>query len=103
MTAPTHASAEFSLADYLRPHDTVLVGQAAAEPHELVAQLIDASRQIANLTVVCGYGLSDDWKRVTRGKPRVATYSAHGPLRGLARSGFRRTVACDATMPRLGY
>ncbi|HDR9583355.1 TPA: hypothetical protein QDC22_000742 [Burkholderia stabilis] len=110
MTAPTHASSEFSLADYLRPNDTVLVGQAAAEPHELVAQLINASQQIANLTVVCGYALSDDWKRVTRGKPRVATYSAHGPLRSLARSGeidilpnhyshFERLVTTGAFQP----
>ncbi|WP_198968746.1 acetyl-CoA hydrolase/transferase family protein [Xylophilus sp. ASV27] len=112
MTTPTHAPFAISLLDYLRPQDTVLVGQAAAEPHELVAQLVDASQQIADLTVVCGYALSDDWKRVTRGKPRVVTYSAHGPLRGLARSGeidilpnhyshFGRLVTTGAFQPNV--
>ncbi|WP_077003110.1 acetyl-CoA hydrolase/transferase family protein [Variovorax sp. KK3] len=110
MTTPTPTSCAISLADYLRPHDTVLVGQAAAEPHELVAQLIDASQEISDLTVVCGYALSDDWKRVTRSKLRVATYSAHGPMRGLARSGeidilpnhyshFERLVTTGAFQP----
>ncbi|MBV6759840.1 acetyl-CoA hydrolase/transferase family protein [Rhodococcus opacus] len=87
MSTPIRVFADFSLADHLRAHDTVLVGQAAAEPHELVARLMEASQQIDGLTVVCGYALSDDWTRVTRDRPRVVTYSAHGPMRRLTRSG----------------
>jgi acyl-CoA hydrolase len=79
---------DLNIADYLRPGDTVVVGQAAAEPPALVAKLIAAARDIKGLTAVCGYTLSDAWREVSAGKPHITTYVAHGALRGLAATGL---------------
>lgn len=68
---------------HLRPGDTVLIGQAVAEPPSLVEQLIDAARTVDGLTAVCGYTLSDAWSAVTPGRPRIKAYAAHGALRRL--------------------
>lgn len=94
MTATPGSSADLSLADYLSPGDVVLIGQAAAEPEGLVERLIDAARDIDGLTAVCGYALTDAWGKVGPGRPRVLTYSAHGPMRPLARQGLMEVLPC---------
>lgn len=74
---------ELDIAAHLRPGDTVVIGQAVAEPPTLVEQLIDAARSIDGLTALCGYTLSDAWLRATPGHPFVKAYAAHGALRKL--------------------
>lgn len=81
-------AADLDIADYLKPGDTVVIGQAAAEPPVLVEKLIRAAQTIEGLTVVCGYTLSDAWEGATPGKPRIKTYVAHGALRALSAKGM---------------
>lgn len=80
--------AELDLVGFLRPGDTILVGQATAEPLRLVDQLLDTSETVENLTVVCGYAQSPAWERATSGRLRIKSYAAHGPLRKLSRKGL---------------
>ncbi|MGM7648770.1 acetyl-CoA hydrolase/transferase family protein [Nocardia sp. JW2] len=82
------------MAEFLRPGDTVVVGQAAAEPRELVAHLIEATQDIDGVTAVVGYALTDAWAKVTPEHPKVLTYSAHGPMRRLAREGLLEILPC---------
>ncbi|MFC0446770.1 acetyl-CoA hydrolase/transferase family protein [Rhodococcus jostii] len=86
--------ADLHMADYLRPGDTVVIGQATAEPPELVARLIEVAHQCERLTAVCGYSLSDAWAKVTTGRPRVVGYAAHGALRPLAAKGLMEVLPC---------
>jgi acyl-CoA hydrolase len=79
---------DFEITDYLKAGDTVLVGQAAAEPPTLVERFVDAAGEVGNLTALCGYTLSDAWGKVTAGKPAVRTYVAHGSLRDLSAKGL---------------
>ena len=59
--------ADLDIARYLRPGDTVLIGQAAAEPPALVTKFIAAAHKIGGLTAFCGYTLSDAWAAVSPG------------------------------------
>jgi acyl-CoA hydrolase len=71
------------LTPYLKRGDTVVIGQAVAEPPILVEGLIEAAQTIDDLTALCGYTLSDAWSAVTPGKPWITAYAAHGALRKL--------------------
>jgi len=84
--------ADLDIARYLRPGDTVLIGQAAAEPPVLVEKFIAAARDIGGLTAFCGYTLSDAWDGVSAGKPHIKAYVAHGPLRRLSAKGLVEIV-----------
>ena len=66
--------AEIGMTRYLRPGDTVLIGQAAAEPPDLVEQFIAAAHAIGGLTAFCGYTLSDAWAGVSPGQPNIRAY-----------------------------
>ena len=79
--------AQFDIAPFLRPGDHVLIGQAAAEPPELVESLIVASETVEGLTAICGYTASDEWSRLPPHQMSVAGYVAHGALRKLAKGG----------------
>jgi acyl-CoA hydrolase len=76
------------LAEALRPGDRVLIGQAVAEPPSLVAELVRAAARMDDVTAICGYALAAAWRDVTRGRPRITSYAAHGMLRRLAASGL---------------
>ena len=54
--------ADLDIAEYLRPGDTVLIGQAAAEPPVLVEKFIAAARDIGGLTAFCGYTSRPTWR-----------------------------------------
>lgn len=97
MSSPASSSgaaalADLDLAGYLRPGDSVLIGQAAAEPPLLVASFIDAAHAIGGLTAFCGYTLSDAWRAVSPGRPHIRAYVAHGSLRELAANGLVEIV-----------
>ena len=78
----------FDIAVYLRPGDTVLIGQATAEPPVLVEHFIEAAQRIDDLTALCGYTLSDAWAGVGPGRPHITAYAAHGVFRKLASQGL---------------
>jgi acyl-CoA hydrolase len=84
--------ADLDIAGYLRPGDTVLIGQAAAEPPVLVEKFIAAARDIGGLTAFCGYTLSPAWEGVSAGQPHIKAYVAHGPLRKLGVKGLVEIV-----------
>ena len=86
--------AEIDMTRYLRPGDTVLIGQAAAEPPALVEQFIAAAHTIGGLTAFCGYTLSDAWAGVSPGQPNIKAYLAHGALRKLSANGLVDIVPC---------
>jgi acyl-CoA hydrolase len=75
------------LISLLRPGDTVLVGQATAEPPGLVRMLLDAAGSVPGLTAFCGYTLSDAWRAIGTAGPRIKTYAAHGVFRELMKRG----------------
>ena len=66
--------ADLDIAQYLRLGDTVLIGQAAAEPPALVEKFIEAAHAIGGLTAFCGYTLSDAWADVSPGQPNIKAY-----------------------------
>lgn len=76
------------LADHLRPGDTVLIGQAVAEPPRLVERLIALAPRVPGLTALCGYTLSNGWDAVQPGTLDVKGFIAHGGLRKLAARGL---------------
>jgi acyl-CoA hydrolase len=82
------------MASYLRPGDTVLIGQAAAEPPALVAQFIAAAHRIDGLTALCGYTLSSAWADVGPGQPHIKAYVAHASLRQLSARGLVEIIPC---------
>jgi len=86
--------ADLDIARYLRPGDTVLIGQAAAEPQALVEKFIAAAHAIGGLTAFCGYTLSDAWAGVSPGQPNIKAYVAHGALRKLSAKGLVDIVPC---------
>ncbi|NKQ55510.1 methyltransferase [Amycolatopsis sp. K13G38] len=84
----------FSILDHVRPGDHVTVGEAAAEPRELVAHLFAAAGELEPMTVLCGYSLNDAWRTVHPGRPAVKSYAAHGSLRKLAAAGALEILPC---------
>lgn len=86
--------ADLDIAQYLRPGDTVLIGQAAAEPPVLVGKFITAAHAIGGLTAFCGYTLSDAWAGVSPGQPDIKAYVAHGALRELSAKGLVDIIPC---------
>jgi acyl-CoA hydrolase len=83
---------DLDIARYLRSGDTVLIGQAAAEPPGLVTKFIEAAHSTGGLTAFCGYTLSDAWQAVSPGQPHIRAYVAHGSLRQLAAKGLVEIV-----------
>ena len=75
------------LVSLLQPGDTVLIGQATAEPPGLVSMLVDAAGSVPRLTAFCGYTLSEAWKTIGTAGPRIKTYAAHGVFRDLMERG----------------
>jgi acyl-CoA hydrolase len=78
---------DFSILDHIKPGDTVLIGQATAEPPGLVRHLIAAAEQVDDITAFCGYTLSDEWNAVAETGLTVKAYAAHGALRRLGKIG----------------
>jgi acyl-CoA hydrolase len=78
---------ELDVFEHLRPGDTVLIGQATAEPPGLVRLLIQAAEELDGITAFCGYTLSDAWNAVGENGLSVKTYAAHGALRRLGAIG----------------
>ena len=78
---------EALLAAYLRDGDSVLVGQAAAEPVTLVDELLRAAAPLTEVTAMCGLTVNDRWLDAPDAGVTVSSYLAHGPLRILAERG----------------
>jgi acyl-CoA hydrolase len=82
-----HDLTNHELVSLLQPGDTVLIGQATAEPPRLVSMLIEAADAVPRLTAFCGYTLSGAWKAIGAAGPRIKTYAAHGVFRELMKRG----------------
>lgn len=76
------------LSQILRPGDSVVIGQATAEPPRLVEELIKAATVVPDVTAICGYCLTPVWETVEPGGLRVHTYAAHGAFRRLGQRGL---------------
>src|ERR687889_1381274 len=79
---------DFDIRDHLKPGDMVVVGQATAEPPDLVGRLIAAAQDVSELVALCGYSLTDAWNEVTASGPRVRTYFSHCAFRKLGDRGL---------------
>jgi acyl-CoA hydrolase len=88
------SSGDLDLAAHLRPGDTVIVGQATAEPPALVEELIEAAHAIKGITAFCGYALTPAWARTSAARPSITSYAGHGALRMLAERGLVNVIPC---------
>jgi len=71
------------LADYLRPDDRIVIGQATGEPFGLVAALLALAPRLGGLKVFCGYSLNPVWKGVVPDTLQVSTYCGLGAIGAL--------------------
>ena len=68
------------LAEYLRPGDRIVVGQATGEPVGLIAALLEIAPRFEQLKVFCGFSLNPVWKGEVPGELRVSTYCGLGSM-----------------------
>ena len=80
------------LAQHLRPGDHVVIGQAAAEPAGLVAELIELAPRLGSLDVFCGYSFNPMWAQVLNPALRVSTYCGLGTVRHQVARGSARVI-----------
>lgn len=66
------------LAECLRPGDSVVVGQATAEPVGLVAELFALAPRIGTLDVFCGFSQNPAWQEPMPDAIRVSSYCEIG-------------------------
>lgn len=80
------------LSDILRPGDSVVVGQAAAEPMGLVADLFELAPRLGSVDVFCGLSLNPAWGGHVPDALRLSTYLGMGAMRTLVGQGRARVV-----------
>ena len=80
------------LSQHLRRGDHVVIGQVAAEPAGLVAELIALAPRIGPIDVFCGYSLNPVWERDLDPALRIATYCGLGTVRHQVASGVARVL-----------
>jgi acyl-CoA hydrolase len=83
-----------ALSAYLRPGDTVVVGQATAEPRGLVRDLFELAPRLGHLGAFCGFSLNDDWGAAPADHLAVSSYCGQGSVRGLAARNALSIVPC---------
>jgi acyl-CoA hydrolase len=83
------------LAEVLRPGDQVLIGQATAEPTELVQALFELAPRISGLEAFCGLSLNPAWSQNVPEALSVATYCGVGTLGPLVERGRARVMPCS--------
>lgn len=86
------------LADCLRPGDRVVIGQAAAEPLGLVADLFELAPRLGGLDVFCGLSLNPAWETQVPDAVRVSTYLGMGTLRPLIARERVRIVPASVSL-----
>lgn len=82
------------LSAYLRPGDTVVVGQATAEPCGLVQDLFELAPRLGHLGAFCGFSLNDAWAAAPLGHLTVSSYCGQGSVRALAARNALSIVPC---------
>ena len=88
------------LSEHLRRGDRVVVGQVAAEPAGLVAELIALAPRIGPLEVLCGYSLNPVWERDVDPALRISAYCGLGTIRHQVTRGVARVM--PAQLSQLG-
>lgn len=82
------------LADYLRPGDRIVIGQATGEPAGLDAALFEMAPRMGAIEVFCGLSLNPAWQGTPPDALRVSTYCGMGTLAGLVARGRARVTPC---------
>jgi acyl-CoA hydrolase len=90
------------LSAYLRPGDTIVVGQATAEPQGLVRDLFELAPRLGHLRAFCGFSLNGAWGAAPAGQLAVSSYCGQGSMRGLAARNALSIVPCHySQLPEL--
>lgn len=87
------------LAECLRPGDSVVVGQATAEPVGLVAELFALAPRIGTLDVFCGFSQNPAWQEPMPDAIRVSSYCGLGTVGKLVAHGKARV--CPSPLSQL--
>jgi acyl-CoA hydrolase len=82
------------LSAYLRPGDTVVVGQATAEPRGLVQDLFELAPRLGHLSAFCGFSLNDAWAAAPLSHLTVSSYCGQGAVRALDARNALSIVPC---------
>jgi acetyl-CoA hydrolase len=87
------APGAIDLAAYIRPGDTVVIGQASAEPTTLTRALVAQAASLGNITVFVGATFSDTFGA---GAPASLAFKSYG---GIARNAVLAKVGRLAIVP----
>lgn len=99
---PISASGIPQLAAWIRPGDTVLWGQATAEPLTLTRALVAQRHALARLRIFIGIGVADTVRPEQADAFDFIGYAATGPHRALARAGLLQILPVHySTLPAL--
>lgn len=88
------AADSLDLARYIRPGDTVVIGQGCAEALTLTEALLDARAAIGRCTVFLGPVFSGSFRPEHGDHLRFSGYAASGSNQALARAGLLDIVPC---------
>lgn len=91
------AADALDLAGIVRPGDTVLWGQACAEPLTLTEALVRQRHELGGVTCFLGSGFSDTLQPEHADALRLVGIGAAGTLRRLTRAGVLDILPCHAS------
>ena len=98
----TSEAKRIDLRRYLRPGDTVLVGQGTSEPRTLVESLIEQRFELAPLRVFIGASFTGLFRPEHAGPLKFVSYGAVGRTAALARAGVLSIIPLHiGTLPSL--
>lgn len=85
------------LAEYLRPGDHIVIGQACGEPTTLIEALIEQGRDIGGLTVFVATSFSGIFTPGRTGSFAMSSMGAIGALRALSKAHELDVIPCHVS------